>query len=108
MQYPSGISATSPSAPWNQTPAPDCLECGGKWSEGGHQPISEMVYICENCQSEFEIKNAESIPEHCQNCGDKDIRQLPCPNEGLDETDYDELMRADAAEMEMEENRLPD
>lgn len=65
MNYPPGTSAGDPRAPWNQSPPPECEECGGVYTDDGHETIDGE----------------------------------PCPNDGMNEADYEDAEASYHAEM---------
>jgi hypothetical protein len=52
------------------------------------------------------VKSPEIEPEACPECGRKNIRNLPCPNEGQTMEDYEQAQKADIAEARMDDKRL--
>lgn len=103
--YPDGTGPNDPRAPWNDPKIEQCKECGGRFTEDGHKPVSELIYVC-HCGYEWEVDSPDVEPAQCPECGRKDIRQLPCPNEGETMEDYEQAERAAVAEAKMEDKRL--
>ena len=96
--YPPG-AANDPNAPWNQPDPPECNECGGfyAFSSNGHERLPiRHGQICYDCDEFFE--EFEEFLEICPNCDSDDIGGVPCPNDGMEATDYEESQRAAAAE----------
>lgn len=103
--YPPGVSASTPNAPWNEEPAEECRECGGIYAEGGHEDIGDPEQQrCRDCDTYWEDEERDRCPE----CGSDDLGGLPCPNAGMDGHDLADAREADHAEMRMDEMRLND
>lgn len=103
--YPDATGPNDPNAPWNATEPEECRECGGIWTDDGHVPVSETIYVCV-CGYEWQINDPDEPPHECPDCGDEDIRRLPCHNEGQNMADFEEMERATNAEMQIDEQRL--
>jgi|APHM01.1.fsa_nt_gi hypothetical protein len=103
--YPPGVSASTPNAPWNDTPVEECNECGGIYALDGHEDVGEPEQQrCYGCNSYWEDKERDRCPE----CGSEDLGGLPCPNAGMNMTDLDEARQSQYNEMKMDEMRLND
>ena len=89
--------------PFNQDPPEECRECGGVWTEDGHEPLgNSKQQECADCGTYWE----DEVRDRCPECGSDDLQRLPCPNDGLDSHDYDQQQKTAHAEMKMEEQRL--
>lgn len=100
--YPPGVSASTPNAPWNDEPRETCNECGGFYADDGHETVGEDgEKLCIECGEQFIYEGAN----YCPQCGSPDIQGLPCPNDGLNMRDLEESRRSQAAEAKMERMR---
>lgn len=100
--YPPGVSAGTPNAPWNDEPMETCDECGGVYAEDGHESVGgDDENECIECGEYFVFENAE----FCPYCGSPDIQGLPCPNDGMNMRDLEDAQRSHAAEMKMDRMR---
>ncbi|WP_372611689.1 hypothetical protein [Halomonas sp.] len=100
--YPPGAK-NDPRAPYNQPAAEECIECGGTYTEGGHNPME--CYECGHGDFECGDWDEELGTEVCPACGSEDIEHLMCPNAGMNRADYEEAKKAEAAEMKMDAMR---
>lgn len=106
--YPPGVSAGTPGAPWNEPEPIECLECGGIYADDGHEPIEDAPMRCHDCDHEgFDLGHfsMDLGCEVCPECGSEDIQHELCPNAGMNAADYEEAEHAHHAEMKMEARR---
>ncbi len=102
--YPPGVHAGTPNAPWNDKAPETCDECGGVYAYDGHRRLEfddTGIQLCHACDAHWEDEERDFCPE----CGDEDVAGLPCPNDGMTMADYEEARESAAAEAEYERQR---
>lgn len=103
MPYPPGVSASTPNAPWNDEPVEECRECGGVYTEDGHETVgAPEQQRCRKCEAYWEDKERK----YCPDCNSDDIGGLPCPNAGMTMHELEEGRKASIAEDRMDQRRL--
>lgn len=103
MPYPPGVSASTPNAPWNDRAPEECEECGGVYTEDGHETVgAPEQQRCHACNAYWEDEERDRCPE----CKSDDLGGLPCPNRGMGMHDLEEARRSQHAEDRMDQRRL--